>query len=212
MGKFIIRSGSLAPLTYEIFSFIALKKKLVIFQVLGCTVLPGRQDREDHIRNLCKYEKNIPCPGLKCPVKVSLADHRDHFLGCFDTRYLQNNKIQTNRPKFRKGDFRRHHCYLISEDNGDDSFFLFVRQRTYEIVIRNVNRFAQYSVSCKIYDDETQVTRSFEGFTVPLGTPEDSSRYRNNCLKVPDCLIEHLEEEDGQWWFYVDLKIEKLKN
>lgn len=66
----------------------------------------------------------------------------------------------------------------------------------------------KYSVSCKIYDDETQV-RSSKGLLF-LGTPEDSSRYRNNSLKVPDSLIEHLEEEDGQR-FYVDMKIEKLK-
>ena len=94
--------------------------------------------------------------------------------------------------------------YLISE-TFDDSFFLLIRQSRSEIVIQNVNRFAKYSVSCKIYNDET--SRSFEGKTVPLGTQKDSDLYKDNSLKIPSSLIENLEGQNDQL-FYVDLKIE----
>ena len=80
-----------------------------------------------------------------------------------------------------------------------------MRQSGYEIVIKNVNRYKQYSVSCKIYSDEH--SRSFEGKTVPLGTPKYSDLYKKNCLKVPDFLIEQLEGQENQK-FRVDLKID----
>ena len=171
-------------------------------------LLPGRQGRERHISNVCKYEKNISCPRSICDVKVSLANQKDHFLECFEDnnyiKYLQDDTLKLNLNKFIKGRHREY-VLLLESENDKDSLFLRIHQSRRELVILNVNRYVKYSVSCKISTGKT--SRSFEGMPVPLGTLEDSDFYRNNCLKVPDFLIEQLGGQEQQT-FHVDLKIE----